>query len=333
MDIEVAINLVDKLVFQETNQHLSSIRVNLLRGVWSNQSYEELAEICYCSVSHVKMLGSNFWQELSQILGEKVTKKTVRAILESYYQDLKAGKLRKISLNSSKDSNLCEKTNNTKIIPSQAIPDLWFGSEMLLRLTERLDDSLKTIYKANNGDPGAIESLSEKLRLIHDLSAEKYSPHFTASDLIKICRALIEGFKVQFPQRTITLSLLEEPVLPDYDVAIDAVVDEKLLRNILTNLLSNSLKYSDRESPIILDINLENGRGIFTLTDGGIGINIDELELVFKPFYRGRNARQISGHGLGLTIVEKSVRSHQGELFVASQVREGSTVTVVLPVV
>lgn len=94
MEVEVAITLVDSLIFQETGQRLSSIQINLLRGVWLNQSYEELTKTCYCSVAHIKMLGSALWTLLSQILREKVTKRTVRTILEAYHQDRKTGKLR-----------------------------------------------------------------------------------------------------------------------------------------------------------------------------------------------------------------------------------------------
>ncbi len=105
MEIEAAINLVDKLVFQETNQHLNSIQINLLKGVWLNQSYEEVAKICYCSISNIKLIGSDFWTLLSQILGEKVTKRTARTILESYHEDLKTGKLRSNRIQTGQKNN------------------------------------------------------------------------------------------------------------------------------------------------------------------------------------------------------------------------------------
>src|SRR6056297_2187889 len=99
MDIELVINIVDKLYYEKNNQRLNSIQINLLRGVWLNQSYEQIAKNCYCSVPNVKMIGSELWKLLSQILGEKVTKRTLRIILESYYQDLKIGKIRKTRIN------------------------------------------------------------------------------------------------------------------------------------------------------------------------------------------------------------------------------------------
>ncbi|MDJ0555791.1 MAG: ATP-binding protein [Microcoleaceae cyanobacterium MO_207.B10] len=335
MNIEVAINLVDKLYFEKTNQHLTIIEINLLRGVWLNQSYEELAEICYCSVSNVKIVGSTFWKKLSQILGEKVTKRTVRAILESYYQDLKTGKLRGTIIKTIPHSNYHnpEKSiNDINMIKSPTISDSWFESDMLLRMNERLDDSLKAICTTCHTELG-IKYLSEKLRLIHSLSLQKYSLHRSYLDTINLCRNIINDVKLNFPHRRIILSLFEKPILTNYNLTVSTLVDEKLVENILKNLLVNALQYSHPKSIITLDVNVEGGKGIFTVVDEGIGIPADELEQVFQPFYCGTNARQWSGDGLGLTIVEKSIRLHQGELSVASKIQEGSTFRVMLPVV
>lgn len=325
MDIEVAINLVDKLYFKQTNQHINSIQINLLRGVWLDQTYEEIANTCYCSVSNVKMIGATFWSELSQILGEKVTKKTVRAILESYDQERKTGKLRKPLINT-KNKELLHRNNKTQIDP-------WFSSEMLWRMTERLDDSLEKITSTSSTDLSSIISLSEKLKLLYCLSPEKYSLNRTSLDIIDICRHLINHLKIQFPYRSITLSLFEEPILSDYDITINTLIDKKLIYNIFKHLLTNALQYSPAKSTISLDINIEDRKGIFTVIDQGIGVPSNELEQVFQPFYCGSNTGKKSGDGLGLTIVEKSIRLHQGEIFLSSQIEKGSIFTVVLPVV
>ncbi|MDP5339491.1 MAG: hypothetical protein NWQ28_13060 [Nodularia sp. (in: cyanobacteria)] len=125
MDVEVAITLVDNLVFQETGQPLSSIEINLLRGIWLNQSYEQLTETCYCSIAHLKMVGSAFWTLLSKILGEKVTKRRVRAILESYHQDRKTGKLRN-GRKSIGDNRFLRGWDDTKTSKLVQKADSWF---------------------------------------------------------------------------------------------------------------------------------------------------------------------------------------------------------------
>ncbi|MGB3536034.1 MAG: ATP-binding protein [Microcoleaceae cyanobacterium] len=334
MDIETAINLVDKFVYQESNQNLNTIQINLLRGVWLNQSYEEIAEACYCSLSNIKVIGAAFWTELSQILGEKVTKKTIRFILESYHQDLIAGKSRNTRLTTQHNKyNLNKRLNQTNTIQPQEIPDSWFNSEILWRMTERLDHSLKRVSSDCNADFSQLQSFSEKLKLIHHLSAGNYRLNCADLDIIKICRDVIHHFTLNFPERIITFSLFEEPILPDYNLSISSFIDPKLVKYILTNLLSNALQYSLPNTPVTLDLNVEDQKGIFTIVDQGAGIPADELLQVFQPFYCASNTHHQSGDGLGLTIVEKSVKLHKGQFAVDSQIKQGCTFTVVLPVV
>jgi signal transduction histidine kinase len=334
MDIETAINLVDDFIYQENEQHLNSIQINLLRGVWLNQSYEEIAEACYCSLSNIKVVGAAFWTELSRMFGEKVTKKTIRFILESYHQDLTTGKLRSTRVKTQHNqNNLNERLDHTNIIQPQEISDSWFNSEMLLRMTERLDYSLKIISSDYNADLSPLQFFAEKLKLIHYLSAENYILNCADLDIIKICRDIIHHLSLDFPNRTITFSLFEEAILPHYNLSISTFIDQKLVEYILTNLLSNALQYSLPNTPITLDLNVEDQKAIFTIVDQGVGIPQDELLQVFQPFYCAANTHHQSGDGLGLTIVEKSVKLHKGQVSVDSQIKQGSTFTVVLPVV
>lgn len=327
MNIEVAINLVDTLYFEKNNQHINSVQMNLLRGVWLDYSYEEIANICYCSISNIKMIGSTFWTELSQILGEKVTKKTVRAILESYHEDHKTGKIRK-TLHQTEKQYILPKNAETKIDLPLSKSDLWTSSEILWRMTERLDDSLKKIDSICDTDLNNIKSFSEKLKLLYHLSQPNYLFAPTFSNIIDFFRNLINNFS----HKDIVISLFEEPILFDYDLSINILFDEKILHYLFKQLLINALQYSPADSIITIDINIENQKGIFTITDEGIGIPTNELENIFEPFYCGSNAKEKCGDGLGLTIVEKSVRLHQGEICVSSQIEEGSIFTIILPI-
>jgi signal transduction histidine kinase len=63
-----------------------------------------------------------------------------------------------------------------------------------------------------------------------------------------------------------------------------------------------------------------------------MGIDADDLPHIFKPFFRGRQARdaQVRGTGVGLSVVRHVVDAHQGDVQVESRVGEGTTVTLVL---
>jgi WD40 repeat protein/Cdc6-like AAA superfamily ATPase len=82
MDVEKALEFADRLVFTETGVHLTSQQKVILQGVWEALSYSEIAVRLYTSEGHIKDVGSDLWKLLSSVLGEKVSKKTCRAVLE-----------------------------------------------------------------------------------------------------------------------------------------------------------------------------------------------------------------------------------------------------------
>jgi len=85
MDVESALAIVNTLIFEKTNQHLSTLQTQIFRCAWSGQTYEKIAVTYYCSHTHIKRLGTEVWKLLSMALEEEVTKKTFRAALERYH--------------------------------------------------------------------------------------------------------------------------------------------------------------------------------------------------------------------------------------------------------
>jgi signal transduction histidine kinase len=108
-------------------------------------------------------------------------------------------------------------------------------------------------------------------------------------------------------------------------------LDEKLLFSILSNLLLNAMKYSTSGSPIELQLGVERGGILFRITDTGIGITPTDQPNLYEPFFRGENAADIQGTGLGLVVVKRCVELHGGEIRVHSQVGVGTTFRVWLP--
>jgi PAS domain S-box-containing protein len=109
------------------------------------------------------------------------------------------------------------------------------------------------------------------------------------------------------------------------------ILDEKLLKHIVGNLLSNALKYSSSDTKVNFDVIYRDDRVVFQIKDRGIGIELEDREKLFDSFYRGRNVGQISGTGLGLTIVKNALDLHGGQLEINSQLGVGTTVTVTIP--
>ena len=108
--------------------------------------------------------------------------------------------------------------------------------------------------------------------------------------------------------------------------------DKELLRHALQNLLSNALKYSEAKTIITLDVYRKNGKIVISISDEGIGIPEEDLEIIFDPFYRSKNIGNISGTGLGLTIVKNVIDIHKGKLEVESSLNKGTQFKIILPI-
>lgn len=107
--------------------------------------------------------------------------------------------------------------------------------------------------------------------------------------------------------------------------------DKKLFRNILINLLSNAAKFSEEGSHIYINSSLSGLRLTVSIRDEGIGISEEDQQHMFTSFYRGKNAINIQGTGLGLHIVRRYVDLIHGDIRLESILGKGSTVIVDLP--
>lgn len=103
--------------------------------------------------------------------------------------------------------------------------------------------------------------------------------------------------------------------------------DVNFLRRILNNLIQNSFKYSDKNTPVTLNVSSSENRLCFDVIDEGFGIEESELENVFDKFHRAKENRNISGTGLGLYIVKGLVEAMGGEISVKSEVGVGTTMS------
>lgn len=121
------------------------------------------------------------------------------------------------------------------------------------------------------------------------------------------------------------------PVTVQCDVDSEIMLDTRLVWAMIGNLLSNAFKYSPQGSPVRLFAYQDGEHLVFAVRDEGAGIHPDELDHIFTAFYRTDQSRQIPGTGLGLTIVEQSATIHGGTLTVDSQLGQGSTFMVRLP--
>ena len=105
----------------------------------------------------------------------------------------------------------------------------------------------------------------------------------------------------------------------------------------IENLLVNALKYTPVGGRIDVTVTFcmqlkDGGIVEISVKDTGIGILREDLERIFEPYYRGRNASAETGAGLGLSLVKEVVAFHGGKVLVQSKLHKGTTFLILLPI-
>ena len=119
-------------------------------------------------------------------------------------------------------------------------------------------------------------------------------------------------------------------LIPD-DINIYA--DKIKFKQILYNLISNAVKFTHNKGHVYVIAAAEDEMLKVSVIDDGIGINKEEKEKLFNPFYQAdsSNSRSFQGTGLGLSIVKKIIELHGGTIEVESEYGKGSTFTFSMP--
>jgi signal transduction histidine kinase len=109
--------------------------------------------------------------------------------------------------------------------------------------------------------------------------------------------------------------------------------DPVRLAQAVGNLTSNAIKFTPIGGVVKTTAGVKGNRIWIQVSDSGPGIAADDLENIFKPFFRGKQGGRIpQGMGLGLGIARELVAAHGGQLHVESQPAEGSQFTIFLPI-
>lgn len=132
-----------------------------------------------------------------------------------------------------------------------------------------------------------------------------------------------------------------QPYSIQREIRINLCCPEKLMMKadanemdiIFNNLISNAIKYNKEGGTVDINISQDDGKIVIRVVDSGIGMTDPEMSKLFQDFVRIRNekTKNISGSGLGLSIVKKLAANYGGTIEVSSIPDQGSTFVVTLP--
>ena len=102
------------------------------------------------------------------------------------------------------------------------------------------------------------------------------------------------------------------------------------LRQVFVNVLDNAVKYSPKGGTITVELLTDASNAYVSIMDQGPGISPEDLENVRIKFYKGKGA--VRGSGIGLAVVDEIMQAHGGALDIQSELGNGTTVTLRLPI-
>jgi len=170
-----------------------------------------------------------------------------------------------------------------------------------------------------------VRDLIEDLLDASRLESHQFKVDRRAADVTALIHEAAETLGPLAATKNITLETRPDPDLPLVDADSPKVV------RVIGNLIGNAIKFSPRDSRILVRAVEHAGELRVSVHDQGPGIPPDQLDRVFDRFWQGReNDRR--GSGLGLSIARGIVEAHGGRIWVESRVDHGSTFTFTLPV-
>lgn len=113
----------------------------------------------------------------------------------------------------------------------------------------------------------------------------------------------------------------------------EIIADKSHIENILVNVIENAIKYSPQTPTIEISTSNQKNMLAIAIKDNGIGIAQKNLKKIFDEFYRipKGNLHDTKGYGLGLNYVKKIVDLHNGKIVVQSELKNGTTFIIYLP--
>ncbi len=188
--------------------------------------------------------------------------------------------------------------------------------------TAEQDKRNRHVEKIKNAVRNLNDILDDFLSL-GKLEEDKVEIHPVLFNLEEFMEELVEEMKpLQKTGQQIIFSCEGNPAL---------FSDKRLLKNIIINLLANAIKFSDENTAIEVSSKTSDREFEIKITDKGIGIAEEDQQQLFSSFFRGRNAVNIQGTGLGLHIIKRYADILKGNIKIKSTLGKGTTVTVTIP--
>jgi two-component system sensor histidine kinase/response regulator len=169
----------------------------------------------------------------------------------------------------------------------------------------------------------------EDLLLLSELSFHQTPGAMEKADMVDLVLRVVDLLEAAAQEKRIQVEFRPSGTLPAVPVV------KRWVERAFENIFSNALKYTPEGGRVEVSVEIKWDKGregvVIAVSDNGIGIGSEDIPKIFEPFQRGRNASSECGVGLGLSLAKRIVEMHGGEIDVQSELGNGSTFSVILP--
>ncbi len=194
-------------------------------------------------------------------------------------------------------------------------------------LTEYLEDttaSPEDIRRRALVKLGVLRREAERLQTLFDDFLHLTGPYRLLrepTDLMAVVDRLVAFLEPVLQSGNVEVTIIRP------DQPLRCAVDEKLISQSLLNILINAQQSMPDGGILTISVEADDGLGVVSVTDTGVGIAPEQRESVFRPFFSTKEG----GSGLGLSITRRIIQEHGGTLTLQSTPGEGTTFVVRLP--
>ncbi len=176
-----------------------------------------------------------------------------------------------------------------------------------------------TLQEANR-----LNTLCNNMLLSSQIDASNYTLTNEDVNLSELVETSIAEYKNRFPSYQFIKNIIENNYV---------IGDRMLLQIAVNNLIDNAIKYSPKETEIIINLLVHNNQTILQVVDNGKGISQLEKQKIFEKFYRVGNeaTKGAKGTGLGLYLTKNIIGKHKGNISVTDNLPNGSNFEIILP--
>jgi PAS domain S-box-containing protein len=210
-----------------------------------------------------------------------------------------------------------------------------------------ISHELKTPITVIGGNADVLQRQGEAIdpqtraEALADIRAESARLHRVVDDLLVLARL---GHDEQAPREPVRLDLLIAAALRHHasvfparpietrlvpHVIVDAI--PIYVEQVMRNLIGNAEKYSAAAQPIEVTLDTAGDDAVVAVKDRGCGVDPEEADAIFAPFYRSERTANTPGTGIGLAVSRRLAEAQQGRLWATPREGGGSVFTFTLP--